>query len=157
MPRYRERLWPAPWVFAAITLVIPATLLVFWPINFVVGIVVAVVFFVGCCALLLISSPTIEVDDRGIRAGNARLPIAFVGEVSSHFGADATLERGQRLDARAWLLVRGWVAPIAKIEVTDPADPVPYWIVSSRTPDRLASAIREAQAIGSAEPDRSDG
>ena len=32
-PAYRERLWPAPWVFIATALVIPASLLVFLPIS----------------------------------------------------------------------------------------------------------------------------
>jgi hypothetical protein len=30
--------------------------------------------------------------------------------------------------------------------VTDPDDPTPSWVISSRTPDRLAAAIRVAQA-----------
>lgn len=146
MTSYRERLWPALWVFAAITLVIPATLLVFWPINFVVGIVVAAVFYAGCVALLLIAAPTIEVTASEFRAGSARVPLTFVGETSSHRGSDATLERGQRLDARAWLLVRGWVNPIAKVQITDPADPVPYWLVSSREPEKLVAALEAARA-----------
>ena len=37
---YRERLWPAAWVFLATALVIPASLLVFLPISTTAGIVV---------------------------------------------------------------------------------------------------------------------
>lgn len=38
---YRERLWPAPWVFISTALVIPASLLVFLPISLPAGIAVA--------------------------------------------------------------------------------------------------------------------
>ena len=39
MYHYRERLWPSPGMFISTALVIPASLLVFLPINMVVGIV----------------------------------------------------------------------------------------------------------------------
>ena len=142
---YRERLWPAPWLFLATALVIPASLLVFLPINRTAGVVVAIVLYLGCVALLLLSSPAITVDATELVAGKARLPLALIGTVEGFAGAEATLERGQRLDSRAWLLIRGWVDPVARIEVTDPADPVPYWLVSTRKPDELAAAIASAR------------
>jgi hypothetical protein len=55
------------------------------------------------------------------------------------------LERGQRLDARAWLLIRGWISPVVKIEVLDAADPAPYWLVSTRKPDAVIDAINRAR------------
>ena len=42
-PNYRERLWPAPWVFISTALVIPASLLVFLSISTTPGIVCAIV------------------------------------------------------------------------------------------------------------------
>jgi len=43
MTIYREKLWPAPWLFISTALVIPASLLVFLPINQLAGIIVAAV------------------------------------------------------------------------------------------------------------------
>ena len=43
MTIYRERLWASAWVFLAAALVIPASLLVFLPINVLAGIIVAIV------------------------------------------------------------------------------------------------------------------
>lgn len=141
MSNYRERLWPAPWLFISTALVIPASLLVFQPINVVVGIVTGVVLYLGCAGLLLLASPVIEVTDATFKAGRANVPLESVGEVAVFRGADATLERGQRLDARAWLLIRGWVDPVVKVQITDAADPVPYWLVSTRRPESVAEAI----------------
>lgn len=145
MPIYRERLWPSPWLFLATALVIPATLLVFEPINLTVGIVTAVVLYGGCVALLLAASPTLEVTETEFRAGKAGVPLWHLGALRTFEGDEATLERGQRLDARAWRLIRGWVSPVVTLEITDDRDPVPYWIVSTRQPVRLTEAIAEAK------------
>jgi hypothetical protein len=138
---YRERLWPAPWLFIATALVIPASLLVFFPISQTAGIVTAVVLYGGCVALLLLAAPVIEVTDSELVAGKARLPRRLVGSVESFEREEAQLERGQRLDARAWLLIRGWVDPVVRVEVLDERDPTPYWLLSTRHPRELAEAL----------------
>ena len=45
-----------------------------------------------------------------------------------------------------WLLIRGWVSPVVRIELSDPSDPTPYWIVSTRSPAALVAAIASAKA-----------
>ncbi len=141
MKIYRERLWASAWVYLATALVIPASFLVFWPINIGVGIAVGLVLYAGCVIFLILSSPAITVTDHELIAGGARIPRELVGEISSYREPEATLERGQRLDARAWLLIRGWIGPVVKIENLDPRDPTPYWLVSTRHPDQLGAAL----------------
>ena len=145
MIHYRERLWPAPWLFISTALVIPASLLVFLPINTTVGIVVAIVLYLGCVGLLLLGSPVVEVTDTEFAAGKARLPLALLGEVGEFSGDEARMERGQRLDARAYLLIRGWVDPVVKVGVDDVADPTPYWLVSTRKPSSLAAVLEASR------------
>jgi len=146
MQLYRERLWPSAWVFLSTALVIPASLLVFLPISVPAGVVTAIVLYGGCVTVLIVTSPVVAVSDTHLTAGRARLPITLAGEPEVFMGSEATLERGQRLDARAWLVIRGWVSPVVKVPVTDPADPAPYWLLSSRRPQRVAAAIAEAKA-----------
>jgi Protein of unknown function (DUF3093) len=148
MTRYRERLWPSAWIFIALGLVIPASLLVFLPINQTVGMVTAVVLYLGCAGLLAFTSPVITVTDDMLTAGRAAVPLQDVGELTGYEGAEAVLERGQRLDARAWLVIRGWIAPIVKVEITDPSDPTPYWVVSTRNPGKLIDAVAAARQSG---------
>lgn len=139
--RYRERLWPAWWVFLSTGLVIPAALMVFLPISPEAGVIAAIVLYAGVVVVLLATTATIEVDDRELRCGRARIPLEFVGDATAFRGDEAVAERGVRLDARAWLLLRGWIGPVIRIEITDPQDPTPYWIVSTRTPEALRDAI----------------
>jgi hypothetical protein len=123
MNPYRERLLPPLTVFLASALLVPATLLVFLPIDPVVGVVVAVLFYAA--------------------AGRARLHPDEIGEVTGFTGSAATTQRGPGLDARAWTLFRGWVGPVVKITLTDESDPAPYWLVSTRRPDEVVRRVEE--------------
>ena len=57
------------------------------------------------------------------------------------------------LDARAHVCLRAWARTAVRVEVVDPADPTPYWLVSTRHPARLAAAIgRRAHRPGGPGP-----
>jgi hypothetical protein len=145
MTIYRERLWASPSLFLATALVIPAALLVFLPINQTVGVITAIALYAGCVVLLVLGSPIVEVTTEHFLAGRAKLPIELAGLATPYRLDQATLERGQRLDARAWLLLRGWVTPVVKIEINDPQDPTPYWLVSTRHPEQVVDALSTAR------------
>jgi hypothetical protein len=141
MSSYRERLWPSVWIYLATALVIPASILVLAPVSIVAGIIAAAVLFGGLCGIFIVLAPVIEVRDGILTAGKASIPLRLLGTPTVHVGGAATLERGQRLDARAWLCLRGWVDPVVKIPLEDPDDPTPYWLVSSRDPEGLKAAL----------------
>lgn len=146
MELFRERLWPALWWYPIIALIIPATLLVFAAIDLVAGIVTSIALVGGAVALLIGSAPTIRVADGTLYAGRARIPVSLVGDARIATGEEARAERGTRLDARAWLMLRGDVGPVVRIEITDPDDPAPYWLVSTRRPDELVAALSTAKS-----------
>jgi len=72
--------------------------------------------------------------------------LEVVGSVTGYRGDEASLERGRHLDARAWLLIRGWISPVVRVEVADETDPAPYWLVSTRQPDAVIDALVRAKA-----------
>jgi hypothetical protein len=141
---YRERLWPARWILVATLLVIPASALVFAPLSWTLGIVTGVVLYAGCVGLYLLAGVPVEVTHDEFRAGRARIPRTFVAGATAFTGANATAQRGTELDARAWLLLRGGVPGVVRVEIDDPKDPTPYWLVSTRNPDRLVSELTGA-------------
>lgn len=144
MEIYRERLSPTPWLFVATALLIPASLLVFLPISMIAGIIAATATYGAAVVILLVTTPKLVVTETELIAGRARLPRDVVGEVSGYRGAAATLQRGRLLDARAWLLIRGWIHPVVKVELRDDEDPAPYWLLSTRRPDELVAALARA-------------
>lgn len=86
----------------------------------------------------------ISVDGEVLRAGRAHISTAHVGAVTA-LDADAMrLQAGRDADARAFLLLRPYLKRGVRIDLTDPSDPTPYWLISSRRPDRLAAALAKA-------------
>lgn len=83
----------------------------------------------------------VRVEEEAFQAGRARIPLALLG------GAEALDQDrmrgvlGVEADARAYLLVRPYLARGVRVSVLDPADPAPYWIVSTRHPRTLAAAL----------------
>jgi len=141
MPKYREKLWASPAPYVATALIIPASILVFAPISMLAGVLTAAGLYTACVLALLLSAPVVQVQDGELIAGRASISTELVGEVQPFDGDEAALERGQRLDARAWLLIRGWIRPVVRIPIVDATDPAPYWLVSTRHPQKLAAAI----------------
>jgi hypothetical protein len=143
MTVYRERLWAAPWLYVATALVIPASLIVFAPINMLIGVVCAVVLYAGCVIGLIAASPTIELTTDELRAGRAQIERRYLGTAEAFDGTEATLQRGRLLDARAWLLIRGWTSGVVRVPILDEDDPAPYWLLSSRRPADLVRALND--------------
>jgi len=79
---------------------------------------------------------------RELRAGTARLPVSSIGRVDVVTGEAKREALGPRLDPQAFVLHRPWVGPIVRIEVLDPDDPTPYWVISTRRPEQLLAALR---------------
>jgi hypothetical protein len=89
----------------------------------------------------LAASYVIEVDDTEIRIGRAVIGRPWVGTVRP-LDAAATRTRSEvDADARAHLVLRPWLRTTVEIGLADPADPVPYWLVSTRRPGAFASAL----------------
>lgn len=141
---YRERLWPSPGVWALVPLMGLGAALTVLPVSAGWAVVAAVGVMAALVTWGVRSSPVVAVDDGHLVAGRARVPLACLGEVGVWRGEDARRQRGPLLDARAHLLVRGWVGPVVTVQLTDPQDPTPYWVVSSRAPERLRDAIERA-------------
>ena len=145
-PRFREKLYPSAWIFVATALVIPASLLVFLPISMLAGAVVASVLYAAIVVLLVVTTPTIEVDD----GRTARGTCATAARASSRRRARRTepmrcTSAASACTRDAWLLIRGWIPDVVRVGLADPSDPTPYWIISSRRADELAAAIIAAR------------
>ena len=134
----------------------------FFPLTFVTAVgfyagpMVAVV--AGCvtaagvaAALLWYGSARVWVDAEGLHAGKAVLAWRFAGEVSVHDRVATRHRLGAGADHAAWLLVRGFVPGSVEVAITDPADPHPYWLVSSRHPEGLAQAMEDCRSISPSE------
>lgn len=145
-PTYRERLWPSPGVWLMVPVVAAAVFVTLMPVGTSTAVVAASAVTAGLVAWGVLSTPVVAVQDGELLAGRAHVPVSLVGSTAVARGEDARQERGPRLDARAYLLLRGWVDPVLKVQIVDPQDPTPYWLLSTRSPDALAQALERARA-----------
>jgi hypothetical protein len=122
------------------------------------GIVAAIVgTFVAGALIWSYGSLTIRADAQGLKVGAAHLD-------AEHIGAATPLDRvafrahlGPEADARAWLRTRPYVDGGIRVDVKDPSDPVPYWLVSCRRPEAVAAALGRAVGQTGTERRRDDG
>lgn len=146
---HQERLWPAGWVWAGGALIALTLGVVFVPATSVpVAVAVGVVALLGVAALLRSWSPVVRVVEpvpgQGLwlAAGGARIPLSALGEARALDAEQMRHELGPGLDARSYRCIRGWVATGVRVAVVDERDPVPYWLVSTRSPDGLVTALQ---------------
>lgn len=144
MTLYREVLRPAPLMYLAAAFIIPTTILVCAPFNVILGLILGPAIYVAIVLAMLLPSPVIEVTDSELRVGKAHIERIHLGATEAFAGPQAIAARGTELDARAWLLLRGWINPLVKVEITDKSDPTPYWLFSTRNPKQLVEVLRRS-------------
>lgn len=78
-------------------------------------------------------------------AGEARIPVSALGEAEVLDPEEARAWRGHKADPRCFMVLRAYLPRALRVVVTDPEDPTPYLYLSTREPERLAQALREAK------------
>lgn len=149
-PEYQERLRvPLRWwvqgtmlvasLWLAVVVALPGP--VAWAVT---GVAMALLVV----AFVTYGSAPVSVRDGTFRAGPAHIDAAHLGRAVP-LDAEATRRTaGVDADARAFLLLRPYLKRAVKVEITDPADPAPYWLVCTRHPERLARALGELSRSG---------
>ena len=140
---YRERLTvPLRWWVQGVMLVVSLWLAVVVAVPGPVAWAVAGLAL-GLLVLCLVSygAAQVRVADGELRAGRARISVAHLGAVHALDAEAARRIAGPEADARAYLLLRPYLSRAVQVHLTDPADPTPYWLISTRHPDRLAAAL----------------
>jgi len=87
----------------------------------------------------------VAVDGGELRVDDAHIPLGFVTDAVPLDAAGKREVLGVGSHELAFVVQRPWVAGAVQVVVDDPADPTPYWVVSSRDPVRLAAAISGAR------------
>lgn len=144
-PRFRERLVPGFGLYLALLLLIPAVMLTLTPLSSTWALPVAIALYVLIAGSFAALAPRVEVADGILTAGSAQIPVALLGDCESLDRESLRRAIGPGLDARSYLLVRGYIHSGVRIAVADPADPTPYWIITSRRPQELQRAVLAAK------------
>ena len=148
-PFFRERLYvPLRWWVIATLGVAVGGAEVFAGFHWRVALVVYAVLAIPTAALLLATGhATVTVDAVGLHARGTTLPAEQMREVQ-RLDRDKTKQQlGPGGDRTAHLVARSYVRESVAIRTTESSG-VPYWLVSSRRPDDLMTALARARQQG---------
>ncbi|MFG3696635.1 DUF3093 domain-containing protein [Micromonospora sp. NPDC047620] len=105
----------------------------------------AVLLPVAAAGLAWLGRIRIAVRDGELRVDDARLPVRFVADVVPLDAAGRREVLGVGADPLAFVVQRPWVPGAVQVVLDDPADPTPFWVVSTRHPVELADAVLAAR------------
>lgn len=115
---------------------------------YITGVLVVVLV----CLLRSYGSVRIVVTDQWLQAGQARIERCYLGEIDALGAGLMRAISGPEADARAFLVLRPYIAAGVRVCLVDGRDPVPYWLVSSRRPEALAAALAADVQATEADP-----
>lgn len=139
---YRERVRPNLGTFLAVSVLVPAITLVSEPFDYRIGLVFGTLIVLGLWWALFFLAPVIKVGMTTLSVGRASIPRALLGKIEEISKQNIFEERGPKLDPASYKVFQGTVKTAVKIHLKDPADPTPYWIVSTRKPSQLATVLK---------------
>jgi len=143
-PIYRERL-RTPWWWYPLALGVAVILaaefhvadlaLTDWiPYGVLVPAAVLIVWWLG--------HGDLRIDAEELHVRGAHVPRRYI---SGAVALDArTLRRliGREGDPLSFVSIRPWIGPGVQLQLDDRDDPTPYWVLSTRHPDRVIAALR---------------
>ena len=140
---YRERLTaPASWWIGAVIFGAVVCWVVAVATTLMAGIAGGILAFAVAGSLIAAyGNIPVSAWPDGLRVGRSHLTPEFLGDVTVLNGPAFRHLLGPDADARAWMRTRAYVPGGLRVDVADPRDPVPYWLISCRKPEAVAAAL----------------
>ncbi|GAA2863083.1 hypothetical protein Acy02nite_52900 [Actinoplanes cyaneus] len=131
-----------------------------WPLSLVTGAIVATELTLGVPGLpawlpyvvllplsLLLILPLgrlrVAVQDGEFLVDDARLPVSVISGVVALDAAGKREALGVGAHPHSFVVQRPWIGTAVQVLLDDPADPTPFWVVSTRRPVELATTLLE--------------
>ena len=141
---YDERLAAPPWVWAAVLTVaaVSAATLHGGASGWRTVVPYVVLLPLAVAGLLATSRGRVRIADGVLHVPGARIPLDHLGGVTPLTREGTRRVRGPLAEPRAFVVTRGWLAESVRVQVEDPEDDTPYWLIGTRRPAELAAALR---------------
>ena len=140
-PEYSEWVVPNWTSYIPLLAIYPTLWLTFLPIDQTVGIWSGIALTGVFLFLMLAKSARIKISMSSLTVANAEIDRSFIVAVEVVLQEDAFEARGRNLDPRAWIHFQGSVKTLVRITISDPKDPTPYWLFSTRHPERIKKSL----------------
>jgi hypothetical protein len=105
------------------------------------AVVTAILLIVSTIYFYYVTSLTVELTTERLKAGRANIEVKYLGKIEVLSKKDMLFHRGSGINSRAYLALRFWIERGLKVEITDPRDPTPFWLISSKYPERFLERL----------------
>ena len=139
---FTEVLRPPIWVLAFIYFMFLSLVIAIWAALDSTSTMVA--FVVATLAIPVIAqslTSKIQVDQNELRIDKAHIELRYLGKATVLDSDAMRLLRTRDADPAAFLAIKFWASRGIKIEVNDPRDSTPYWLITSKRGEKLAALL----------------
>ena len=141
--RYKEVVRAPLWLIAFVYFLILSLVISIWAaLGNTPAVVSLGILSIWMIVVYFKSALTIEVDEKELRVGAARIEHAYIGDAIALTPVEMKSIRTRDADPSAYLAIRFWASKAVKVEVSDNRDATPYWLISSKNPQRLVEALK---------------
>jgi len=139
---FKEVLRPPIWVLAFIYFLFLSLVIAIWAA--LDGLATTYALFAATAAIVFIAfrmRSMISITSEELRIDSAHIEIKYLGSVEVLDAQSMRLLRTRNADPAAYLAIKFWTPTGVKIEVKDPRDPTPYWLVTSKRGEEIAALL----------------
>ena len=139
---FTEVLRPPIWVLAFIYFMFLSLVIAIWAALDTTATIVA--FAIATLAIPFIArslTSRISIDQRELRIDKAHIELKYLGKVTVLDSDAMRMLRTRDADPAAFLAIKFWASKGIKIEVIDPRDTTPYWLITSKRGEKLAALL----------------
>ena len=135
--------WPI-WLWLFLLFLAASLALAFWAaLGTRWGAITGLVQLLALIYLSQHSVLTIEVSDDELLVGRAHIPRKFIASVEALSAEEMRQWRGPLSDPASFMALRFWIPSGVKVEIQDPKDSTPYWLISSKKAQPLVAALSD--------------
>jgi hypothetical protein len=140
---FREVIRPPLWLIAFVYFMLFSLALAIWAAFDNRAAIISAIFaiVIGAIALYAMKGE-ITCDGQELRVGRAHIGYEFCGEITVLTRAEFLRARTREVDPAAHLALFFWISEGVKMEVNDPRDPTPYWLISTKHGKDIKQALQ---------------
>lgn len=109
--------------------------------------VIATLLLILLFVIMNFKSLRIQVRAGKLMVGFASIEVSRLGAISEIQELSKFQKTEVPIDPAAFLQTKFWIKPAIKINLIDPDDPTPFWLISTRNPGKLVKAISKSKSF----------
>lgn len=138
---YHERVIPKVFSLWPVLLMWPTAYLTLLPFNELAAVTLGPIFVVAILVSIWFASPELEVSEAGVSVGEITVPLQFVSKITKIDPSEAFAARGVNLSPGAFTKFQMGVNSLVKIDLNDPDDKTPYWLIATKNPQGVVDVF----------------